>query len=89
MAAASMQYGPGLASGPGHVQVARVHSGLRERRACLGLTWFTASTRATGRHGPSDGEPAPSFSTRMVILHGGAAAATLVLAALTALVLGR
>jgi len=63
--------------------------GLVTATACLGLTWFTANTRAAGRHGPSDGEPAPSFSTRMVILHGGAAAVTLVLAALTALVLGR
>ena len=33
--------------------------------------------------------PVPSFSTRLVALHGGAAAVTFVLAALTALVLGR
>ena len=63
--------------------------GLVTATACLGLTWFTANTRAAGRHGSPDGEPAPSFSTRMVMLHGGAAAVTLVLAALTALVLGR
>ena len=63
--------------------------GLVTATACLGLTWFTANTRAAGRHGSPEGEPPPSFSTRMVILHGGAAAATFVLAALTALVLGR
>jgi hypothetical protein len=63
--------------------------GLVTATACLGLTWFTANTRAAGKHGSPDGEPAPSFSTRMVILHGGAAAVTLVLAALTALVLGQ
>ena len=63
--------------------------GLVTATACLGLTWFTANTRVAGRHGSPDGEPAPSFSTRMVMLHGGAAAVTLVLAALTALVLGR
>ena len=63
--------------------------GLVTATACLGLTWFTASTRAAGRQGSADGEPAPAFSTRMVILHGSAAAVTFVLAALTALVLGR
>jgi hypothetical protein len=63
--------------------------GLVTVTACLGLTWFTANTRAAGRHGSPEGEPAPSFSTRMVMLHGGAAAVTLVLAALTDPVLGR
>jgi hypothetical protein len=63
--------------------------GLVTATACLGLTWFTTNTRAAGRHGSPEGEPAPSFSTRMVMLHGGAAAVTFVLAALTALVLGR
>jgi hypothetical protein len=63
--------------------------GLATATACLGLTWFTANTRAAGRQGSPGGEPAPSFSTRMVILHGSAAAVTFVLAALTALVLGR
>jgi hypothetical protein len=63
--------------------------GLVTATACLGLTWFTANTRAAGKHGSPGGEPAPSFSTRMVMLHGGAAAVTLLLAALTALVLGR
>jgi hypothetical protein len=63
--------------------------GLVTATACLGLTWFTANTPAAGKHGSPEGEPAPSFSTRMIILHGIAAAVTLVLAALTALVLGR
>jgi hypothetical protein len=63
--------------------------GLVTATVCLGLTWFTASTRAARRQGSADGEPAPSFSTRVVILHGSAAAATFVLAALAALVLGR
>jgi len=63
--------------------------GLVTATACLGLTWFTANTRAAGKHGSPDGEPAPSFSARLVMLHGGAAAVTLVLAALAALVLGR
>ena len=54
---------------------------------CLGLTWFTANTRAA-RHRPAD-EPGPSFSTRLVVLHGGAALVTFVLAFLSALVLGR
>jgi hypothetical protein len=63
--------------------------GVVTATVCLGLTWFTASTRAAGGQGSADGEPVPSFSTRMVILHGSAAAVTFVLAALTALVLGQ
>jgi hypothetical protein len=66
--------------------------GLVTVTVCLGLTWYTANARAagrTGRKGSPDNEPAPSFSTRLVILHGGAAAMTFVLAALAALVLGR
>jgi len=63
--------------------------GLVTATVCLGLTWFTASTRAAGRQSSADGEPAPSFSTRMVILHGSAAAVTFVLAALAALVLSQ
>jgi hypothetical protein len=62
--------------------------GLVTATVCLGLTWFTASTRA-GRKSSADGEPAPSFSTHMVILHGSAATATFVLAALAAFVLGQ
>jgi hypothetical protein len=60
--------------------------GLVTATVCLGLTWFTANTRAARRR-PAD-EPGPSFSTRLVVLHGGAAAVTFALAALTALVLG-
>ena len=61
--------------------------GLATATVCLGLTWFMANTRAARRR-PAD-EPGPSFSTRLVVLHGGAAAVTFTLAALTALVLGR
>jgi hypothetical protein len=65
--------------------------GLVTATVCLGLTWYTANARAVrGKDSPEPGsEPAPSFSTRLVILHGGAAAVTFVLAALTALVLSR
>jgi hypothetical protein len=63
--------------------------GLVTATVCLGLTWFTASTRAARRQSSADGEPAPSFSTRMLILHGSAAAVTFVLAALAAVVLGQ
>jgi hypothetical protein len=63
--------------------------GLVTATVGLGLTWFTASTGAARRQGPRQDEPAPSFSTRLVVLHGSAAAVTFVLAALTALVLAR
>jgi hypothetical protein len=63
--------------------------GLVTATVCLGLTWFTASARAASRPGSRGGEPAPSFSPRLVVVHGGAAAVTFVLAALAALVLGR
>jgi hypothetical protein len=69
--------------------------GLVTATVCLGLTWFTANARAartprTPRtHGTPGDEPPPSFSARLVVLHGGAAAVTFALAALTALVLGR
>jgi hypothetical protein len=61
--------------------------GLVTATVCLGLSWFAANTRAAQRR-PQD-EPGPSFSTRLIALHGGAAAVTFTLAALTALVLGR
>jgi len=57
--------------------------GLVALTACIGLAWFTANTRAARRHG--DGQPAPSFTGRLILVHGGAAAVTLTLAALTAL----
>jgi Na+/proline symporter len=63
--------------------------GLVTATVCLGLTWYTANTRAARREGPAEGEPAPAFRTRLVLLHGSAAAVTFVLAALTALVLSR
>ncbi len=61
--------------------------GLVTATVCLGLNWFAANTRAARRR-PRD-EPGPSFSTRLIALHGGAAAVTFTLAALTAFVLGR
>jgi hypothetical protein len=59
--------------------------GLVTATVCLGLTWFTANFRTARRR--ERGEPAPSFGIRLVVLHGGAAAVTFALAALTALVL--
>jgi hypothetical protein len=58
--------------------------GLIVATACIGLAWFTANTRAARR--ARDGQPAPSFTSRLILLHGGAAAVTLTLAVLTALV---
>ena len=63
--------------------------GLVTATVGLGLTWYTVNTRAARGKNSPDGEPAPSFSTRLVILHGSAAAVTFVLAALSALVLSR
>jgi hypothetical protein len=63
--------------------------GLAAVTACVGLGWFTANTRAARRAGPGPGRPdgpAPSFAGRLVALHGSAAALTVALAALTALV---
>jgi hypothetical protein len=55
--------------------------------ACVGLGWFTANTRAARRAGPGRlNGSAPSFPGRLVALHGSAAALTVALAALTALV---
>ena len=58
--------------------------GLVAATACVGLSWFTANTRAARRADP--GRPAPSFAGRLVALHGSAAALTVALAALAALV---
>ena len=63
--------------------------GLVTATVCLGLSWYTANTRAARTKNEAGSEPAPSFSPRLVILHGSAAAVTFVLAALTALVLSR
>jgi hypothetical protein len=70
--------------------------GLAAVTACAGLTWFTANLRAARRaQGQDTGSqdtgsqdvPIPSFRGRLVALHGAAAALTLVLAALSAVVL--
>ena len=61
--------------------------GLVTATVCLGLSWYTANTRAARREGPTEGEPAPAFRTRLVLLHGSAATVTFALAALTALIL--
>jgi hypothetical protein len=57
--------------------------GLIAATACIGLAWFTANARAARRRGVGH----PAFTSRLILLHGGAAAVTLTLAALTALVL--
>jgi hypothetical protein len=59
--------------------------GLAAATACVGLGWFTVNTRSARRADPS--RPAPSFVGRLAALHGSAAALTVALAALTALVL--
>src|SRR6266568_200402 len=59
--------------------------GLVTATICLGLSWFAANTRTAQRQRRAW----PSFSTRLIALHGGGAAVTFALAALTALVLGR
>ena len=58
--------------------------GLVAATACVGLGWFTANARAARRADPS--RPAPSLRGRLVV-HGSAAALTVTLAALAALVL--
>jgi hypothetical protein len=59
--------------------------GLAAATACVGLAWFSANTRAARRADPS--RPAPSFVGRLAALHGSAAALTVALAALTALLI--
>jgi hypothetical protein len=74
--------------------------GLAAATACAGLTWFAINIRAARRHAqhappqhapspdsPPQHAPPPSFHGRLVALHGAAAALTVVLAALTGLVL--
>jgi hypothetical protein len=55
--------------------------GLVAVTACAGLTWFTTNVRAAKR----GDRTAPYFAGRLMVLHGGAAALTVALAALTAL----
>jgi hypothetical protein len=64
--------------------------GLAAATACAGLTWFAVNVRAARRRErePVDpADPAPSFHGRLVALHGAGATLTVVLAALSALVL--
>ena len=61
--------------------------GLVTATVCLGLTWYTANTRAARRERSPGSEPAPAFRTRLVLLHGSAATVTFALTALTALIL--
>jgi hypothetical protein len=63
--------------------------GLVTATVGLGLTWFTANARAAKAKRRDQGEPPPSFGSRLVVLHAGAATVTFALAALTALVLSR
>jgi hypothetical protein len=66
-------------------QLGWIGFGLAAATACAGLGWFAANNRAARRTGP--GRPGPSFAGRLVALHGSAAALTVALAALAALVL--
>ncbi len=59
--------------------------GLAAATACVGLSWLAYNWAAARRAGP--GHPAPSFAGRLVALHGSAAAVTVALAALAALVI--
>jgi hypothetical protein len=64
--------------------------GLAAATACAGLAWFASNVRAAQRHDRDPADPAnppPSFRGRLVALHGAAAALTVALAALAALVL--
>jgi hypothetical protein len=61
--------------------------GLVTAAVCLGLTWYTANTRAASSKNAPEDVPAPAFRTRLILLHGSAATVTFALAALTALVL--
>jgi hypothetical protein len=63
--------------------------GLAAVTACAGLTWFAINLRAARRAQSQEAQDvtAPSFRGRLVALHGAAAALTLVLAALSAVVL--
>jgi hypothetical protein len=59
--------------------------GLATTTALIGLAWFIANSRAARQAAP--GELAPSFSSRLLALHGSGAALTIALSALTALLL--
>ena len=58
--------------------------GLITFTACAGLAWLRANLRAASQR-RAEGEPGPTFTLRLIVLHGAAAAVTFTLAALTAL----
>jgi hypothetical protein len=58
--------------------------GLAVATICVGLAWFAVNTRAARRG--TGAESGPSFSARLIVIHGSAAALTFTLAALTALI---
>jgi hypothetical protein len=60
--------------------------GLAAATASAGLAWFAVNVRAA-REPADPAHPAPSFRGRLVALHGTGATLTVVLAALSALVL--
>jgi hypothetical protein len=57
--------------------------GIAAVTVCAGLAWFTANLRAARQRG--DAASGPVFSARLIMVHGGGATLTFVLAALTAL----
>jgi hypothetical protein len=59
--------------------------GLAVATICAGISWFTANARAARRDHDAGTAAKPAFSTRLIAIHGAAAAITFALAALTAL----
>jgi hypothetical protein len=57
--------------------------GIAVATVCAGLSWFAANLREARRR--EDPGSRPPFSARLIMVHGGAAALTFTLAALTAL----
>jgi hypothetical protein len=57
--------------------------GIAATTVCVGLAWFTANVRAARQR--QDAASGPTFSARLIAVHGTAAALTFALAALTAL----
>jgi hypothetical protein len=68
--------------GTRHAPLAWVSFGILVAAIAAGLSWLARNTLAARRRGPL---PRPGLPPRLVLLHGFAASATLVLAVLTAL----